>query len=81
MTDSEILERLTDIFHDILDDDSIVLEPEMTAADVKDWDSANHINIVVAVEGRFGIKIRNAEVERLKDVGDFVALIHSKLDR
>ena len=81
MTDSEILERLTDIFHDILDDDSIVLKPETTAADVKDWDSANHINIVVAVEGRFGIKIRNAEVERLKDVGDFVALIHSKLDR
>ncbi|GAA0313717.1 acyl carrier protein [Sphingomonas oligophenolica] len=81
MTDSEILERLTDIFHDILDDDSIVLQPETTAADIKDWDSANHINIVVAVEGRFGIKIRNAEVERLKDVGDFVALIRSKLDR
>jgi acyl carrier protein len=81
VTDSEILERLTDIFHDILDDESIVLHPETTAADIKDWDSANHINIVVAVEGRFGIKIRNAEVERLKDVGDFVALIHSKLDR
>ncbi|MEG3152351.1 acyl carrier protein [Sphingomonas sp. ZT3P38] len=80
MTDHEILERLTAIFRDILDDDDIELTPETTAADIKDWDSANHINIVVSVEMRFGIKISNAQVEQLKNVGDFVALIAQKLD-
>ena len=80
MTEHEILERLTAIFRDILDDDDIELTPETTAADIKDWDSANHINIVVSVEMRFGIKISNAQVEQLKNVGDFVALIAQKLD-
>lgn len=80
MTDHEILERLTAIFRDILDDDDIELTPETTAADIKDWDSANHINIVVSVEMRFGIKISNAQVEQLKNVGDFVELIAQKLD-
>jgi len=80
VTDHEILERLTAIFRDILDDDDIELTPQTTAADIKDWDSANHINIVVSVEMRFGIKISNAQVEQLKNVGDFVALIAQKLD-
>jgi acyl carrier protein len=80
VTDHEILERLTAIFRDILDDDNIELTPETTAADIKDWDSANHINIVVSVEMRFGIKISNAQVEQLKNVGDFVELIAQKLD-
>ena len=80
MTDHEILERLTAIFRDILDDDDIELTPQTTAADIKDWDSANHINIVVSVEMRFGIKISNAQVEQLKNVGDFVALIAQKLN-
>ena len=80
MTDHDILERLTAIFRDILDDDDIELTPQTTAADIKDWDSANHINIVVSVEMRFGIKISNAQVEQLKNVGDFVALIAQKLD-
>ena len=80
MTEHEILERLTAIFRDILDDDDIELTPQTTAADIKDWDSANHINIVVSVEMRFGIKISNAQVEQLKNVGDFVALIAQKLD-
>ena len=79
MTDDEILARLDDIFRDILDDDSITLTPSITAADIADWDSANHVNIVVSVEMRFGIKFSNAEVEHLKDVGDFVDLIQHKL--
>ena len=79
MTDEDIFERLTDIFRDVLDDDDIELRPETTAQDVKDWDSANHINLVVATEMRFGIKFTNAEVEHLANVGDFVALIQKKL--
>ena len=79
MTNDDILARLDDIFRDILDDDSITLTPSTTAADIADWDSANHVNIVVSAEMRFGIKFSNAEVEQLKDVGDFIGLIQHKL--
>jgi acyl carrier protein len=79
MTDGEVLEKLTNIIRDILDDDSIVVTPETTADDVEDWDSANNINIVVSAESRFKIKFKSAEIERLRNLGDFVAVIQRKL--
>jgi hypothetical protein len=39
MTEAEVLKQLTPVFHDVFDDDSIVLSPEMTANDIEGWDS------------------------------------------
>ena len=82
MGDKEIFEALTEIFHDLFDDDSVVLRPETSAADIPEWDSFNHINLVVAIEQRFGIKFRTAEVEALHNVGEMVELIeHRRAER
>ncbi len=78
MESSEIMEELTGIFRDVLNDESLKLTPELTAADVPQWDSFNHINIVAATEVRFGIKFKTAELEQLRNVGEFVKLIESK---
>jgi acyl carrier protein len=78
MTEDAILKELTEIFHQVFDDDSIVLTTSTTAADVAEWDSVNHVSLIVAVEIQFGIKFQTAEVEDLKNVGDFVALIAKK---
>ncbi len=80
MDSSEILAQLTQIFRQIFDNDSIVLTPETTAPDIAEWDSFNHINIIVAVEVHFGIKFRTAETEELKNVGHLVELIQQKLE-
>lgn len=79
MTTEQIYAQLTDIFRDLFDDDSIVLTPETTAADVPGWDSFNHINLIVATEARFKIKFRTAEIESLRNVGHFVEVIQSKV--
>ncbi len=79
MQQAEIYSKLADIFHDIFEDQSIVLRPEMTAKDIKDWDSFNHINLIVATESKFGIKFKTSEVESLQSVGHFADLIQSKL--
>ena len=79
MDKREITEKLTGIFQDVFDDEAIVLTPETTAEDIEDWDSANHINIVVATEAAFGIKFKSAEIEELNNVGDFIAMIERKL--
>jgi acyl carrier protein len=75
----QIYAQLTGIFHDLFDDDTIVLTPETTAADIEGWDSFNHINLIVATEARFGIKFRTAELEGLHNVGHLVRLIQEKL--
>lgn len=79
MTEAEILTALTQVFRDVFDDDDIVLTAATTAADVEGWDSQAHVNLIVAAEVRFGIRFRTAELESLRDVGQFVHLIQAKL--
>jgi acyl carrier protein len=78
MNEMVVRERLTEIFHDLFADDSIVLRPEMTAADVTGWDSIKHISLIVAVEDAFGIKVKTAEMDKLTNVGALEKLIAEK---
>ena len=72
-------QRLNAVFHDVFDDPTIEVNERMTAADVEGWDSLSHINLIVAVEKEFKIRITTAEVRQLKNVGDFIALIAKKV--
>jgi acyl carrier protein len=75
MTNKEIFTRLEEVFRDVFDDDSIKLSPDTTAADIEDWDSIEHINLVGAVEDEFGIRFSMGEVSGMKDVGEMAQII------
>ncbi len=75
---SEILDRMQIVFRDVLDDDGLVLRPEMTAADVEAWDSLSHINLIDAIEREFKVRFTIAEVASLMSVGDLKALVEKK---
>ena len=79
MTEAEILAAVRDIMLDVFDLDELTVTPATTAKDVEDWDSLSHIRLVVAIEGRFGLRFSTAEVESFKNVGDMVRSIQSKL--
>jgi acyl carrier protein len=79
MQQQDIYAALTSIFRDLFDDDTLELTPGLTAADVPDWDSFNHINLIVGVEAKFGIKFQTAELESMHTVGHLADLIQSKL--
>ena len=78
MSQSDIYETLNDIFRDVFDDPSLAVTSQMSAKDVPEWDSFNHINIIVAAEQRFGVKFRTAEIDTLRTVGEFADLIARK---
>lgn len=78
MTQQEIYPRLTKIMRDVLDDDNLVVTPELTANDVEGWDSVSHITLIVAIEEAFGIKFKSAELEKMKNVGQLVEQIQKK---
>lgn len=75
MTRENIFERLTQVFREVFDDDEIQLKETTTAADIEDWDSFEHINLVVAVEEEFSFKIPMGKVVTMKDVGEMVDII------
>jgi acyl carrier protein len=80
---TDVRDRLQDIFRDVFDDRSLVLRDEMTAQDVDGWDSLTHINLIIAVERKLGIKFATAEISRMREagqnVGSFVSLVEGKL--
>ena len=78
MTTQDVYAALTEIFRDVFDDPDFTVKPELSATEVPEWDSFNHINIIVAAEMRFGIKFRTSEIDALRNVGDFAALIARK---
>lgn len=80
MTEADVFKELTAVFHDVFDDDSIVLSPEMTANEIDGWDSQTHVMLTVAAEQRFGIKFKTAELESLRNVGHFAQVISTKLE-
>jgi acyl carrier protein len=79
MDEAQIYGRLTDIFTDIFDLDSIELTPETTADDVSAWDSLTHIRLILTIQKAFQIKFSTSEVGNLKNVGDLVKLIKARL--
>lgn len=80
MHEEQIYAELTDVFRDVMDDETIVLRPDLTADDVEEWDSFNHINLIVATEQRFGIKFQTAELESMQNIGHLVDIIRRKLE-
>jgi acyl carrier protein len=78
-TDAEIRSRLTSVFREVFDDDSIEIFDGMTAKDVAEWDSINHINLILAVEKDFGVKFTTRGVSNVANVGELIQLIHGKL--
>lgn len=79
MNRSEIGEKLTAIFHEVFNDNNIVLSDEMTAKDVENWDSLTHMLMITKVEEVFGIKFKLKELNKLKMVGDLINTIETKL--
>ncbi|HWD57462.1 MAG TPA: acyl carrier protein [Stellaceae bacterium] len=78
MTEPEIYAALGGIFSDVFLRDDIPLGPELSAMQVPDWDSFKQIEIIIAVETRFGVKFRTREMDGLNNVGDLVRLIAEK---
>ncbi len=75
MTREYVYERLNRVFCEVFDDDSIKVCDETTSADIEDWDSFEHINLIVAVEEEFSFKIPMGKVITMKNVGEMVDII------
>lgn len=79
MERNEIILKTEEIFKTIFDDENLKLTDEMTAADVKGWDSLTHIQLIVSVEKKFEIKFSLKEIMNLKNVGDLIDTIKEKI--
>ncbi len=75
----ELQDRLNKVFREVFDEDDINITPGTTANDIDGWDSLSHVNLIVAIETKFGIRFSQKELLTFKNVGDMLNSIRSKL--
>jgi acyl carrier protein len=79
MESNEILAKVQEVFRDVFDNEEIVLTSETTADDVEDWNSLNHMQLVVAIEKEFKISFTLNEILGWVNVGAMVECIGKKV--
>ena len=73
-------DRLSRIFRDIFDDETINIRDDMTAQDIEAWDSLMHIDLIYSIEKEFHIVFSTGEAgAALKNVGELRTLIERKI--
>lgn len=75
MDKQTIFDAVQQIFRDNFDDEELVITRETCADDIEDWDSLEQINLLTAMEKKFGIKFQLTDVRGLANVGDLLDLI------
>lgn len=79
MEREEILNQLTSVFHKVFGNSNLVLTDELTANHVENWDSLTHMLLISEIETKFSIKFKLKELNKMKNVGDMIAVISEKL--
>jgi acyl carrier protein len=73
-----VMVRLTSVFHEVFDDEDLVLDPGLSAEEVDGWDSLAHIRLILSVQKAFNVKFSPIETSRLENVGQLADLIRQK---
>ena len=75
-----VMENLEAIFRDVFDDEDILINVDMTANDIDEWDSLAQIRLILQIEKRFSLHFDASEIEKLENVGQMAELISLKQD-
>lgn len=70
MNSVEIMKKLEKVFRNVFDDEGITISRDTTAYDIEEWDSLEHINLIIAIEQEFGVHFSLEETTKLKSVGE-----------
>jgi len=67
-----------EIFRDVFDNEELIITKETKSAELKDWDSVAHIDILIALENEFSLKFSIEEAYNIKSVKDILDLLEKK---
>lgn len=79
MQRADILSRVGEIMRDVFEDPDLAVTDATSSDDIPEWDSANHVSLMVAVESAFGILFDPQEITAPENVGELVDLVEAKL--
>jgi acyl carrier protein len=79
MDKQAIIEKIKEILQRVLKHDRFEIHDELTAQMVEGWDSLTHMVIITEIEKTFSVQFKLKEINKLKNMGNLIELIQSKL--
>ena len=79
MTERELWDSLVVAIRETFDDGNIDVTRDTTADDIDAWDSLANVELMVALEQRFGVRFYTGEIARMKNVGELADTIENHL--
>jgi acyl carrier protein len=64
------IEKLQEVFCSVFENPNIKINEQTVAADIPEWDSLNHIILIVEIEKVFNIKFSSSQIYSWKSVGN-----------
>ena len=69
------LQQVRSIASDIFGVPADKITPESSPETIETWDSMQHLNLVLAIEEKFGVRLEPEDIEQMKNIGAAAALV------
>jgi acyl carrier protein len=79
MKHSDFHRRLREVFVVALDDSSFAMDSSIRMGEYPEWDSFNHINLMLGIESEFGVEFDSEEIGTLLSVGEITTALEQRL--
>jgi acyl carrier protein len=76
---SLILDQVCGIASDVLGVPRSKVSADSSPKNTEAWDSTAHLNLVLALEEKYGVQLSPEEIEGMQSVGEAVAILEKKL--
>jgi acyl carrier protein len=72
--------RIQGIAADLFEIPHEQVTPLSSPENIENWDSVQHLNLILALEQEFGILFSTEEIDEMKNLGAIKSLLERKLD-
>jgi acyl carrier protein len=78
MTSQQVPSSLRDIFADTLEITPEEVTPELDAETIDTWDSFRHLQLILAIEGEYGVQFDPQQIPELTTVARIQKILEEK---
>ncbi len=78
MTNEEIISKINEFLIEEFEVDGVIITPESTLKETLELDSLDYVDLVVLIEGNFGIKVRQEDFTGIRTFQNLYDYVISK---
>ena len=73
---ASVFEQVRNVASDIFGIPADQITTESSPETIENWDSMQHLNLVLAVEEKFGVQLDPEDIEQMKNIGAVAKVVY-----